>query len=123
VIVQGGYVIEGREKFNKTFRSHGFKTGFLKLMILKLISKGPSHGYALMNDIENLTDKDWRPSPGSIYPALQELEKNGLISFESSGRQKIYRITPEGEVVLKQAVGHLKMVLRHMRSVFPEEIL
>jgi DNA-binding PadR family transcriptional regulator len=118
-----GNSIEDREKFNSTFGSHGFKTGFLKLTLLKLISKGPSHGYALMQDIENHTDKDWRPSPGSIYPALQELEKKGLISFESVGRQKIYRITPEGEIVLKQAVSHLKMVLRHMRSVFSDEIL
>lgn len=76
-----------------------------------------------MQDIENLTNKDWRPSPGSIYPALQELEKNGLISFEREGRQKVYRITPEGEIVLKQAVSHLKMVIRHMRSVFSDEIL
>ncbi|NYT12019.1 MAG: PadR family transcriptional regulator [Methanomassiliicoccales archaeon] len=115
--------IEDREKFNRTFGGHGFKTGFLKLMLLKLISEEPSHGYALMQNIESHTDQDWRPSPGSIYPALQELEKKGLISFESVGRQKVYRITPEGEIVLKQAVSHLKMVLRHMRSVFSDEIL
>ncbi|HUV24425.1 MAG TPA: PadR family transcriptional regulator [Methanomassiliicoccales archaeon] len=92
-------------------------------MLLKLISRGSSHGYALMEGIESHTDKDWRPSPGSIYPALQELEKKGLVAFERKGRQKIYHITPEGETVLKQAVGHLKMVLRHMRSIFPDEDL
>jgi DNA-binding PadR family transcriptional regulator len=115
--------MEDRKKFNETFGGHGFKTGFLKLMLLKLISKGPSHGYALMEGIENHTHKDWKPSPGSIYPALQELERKRLVRFERKGRQKIYHITPEGETVLKQAVDHLKMVLRHVRNIFPDEEL
>lgn len=115
--------MEDRERFRKAFWRHGFKTGFLKLMVLKLVSEHPMHGYGLMKEIEIHTDSDWRPSPGSIYPALQELERIGLIESEKEGRQKVYSITKDGEMVLKQAVGHLRMVLRHMRSMFPEENL
>jgi len=118
-----GDPMEGREKFRKAFWGHGFKTGFLKLTLLRLISDGPSHGYALMGEIERQTESDWKPSPGSIYPALQELETKGLIESEKHGRQRVYRITSEGEEVLVQAVSHLKMVLRHIRELFSEEDL
>lgn len=115
--------MEDRERFRKAFLRHGFKTGFLKLMVLKLISDKPVHGYGLMNEIEMHTDSDWRPSPGSVYPALQELERIGLIASEMKGRQKVYTITKDGSLVLEQAKGHLKMVLRHMRNIFPDEEL
>jgi DNA-binding PadR family transcriptional regulator len=115
--------LEDRERFRKAFWGHGFKTGFLKLTLLKLISKGPSHGYALMNDIERFTEKDWKPSPGSIYPALQELESKGLIVSEKRGRQRVYSITEEGEMVLMEAASHLRMVLKHIRKIFSEEDL
>ena len=114
--------MEDRESFKRAFGGHGFKTGFLKLTLLKLISNGPSHGYALMGDIERLTEKDWRPSPGSIYPALQELERKGLITSEKKGMQRTYTITPEGDKVLVQAISHLKIVMRHIMDLFPEDL-
>ena len=105
--------MEDRESFKKAFGGHGFKTGFLKLTLLKLISNGPSHGYALMGDIEHLT---------SIYPALQELERKGLITSEKEGMQRTYTITPEGEKVLVQAISHLKIVMRHIGDLFAEDL-
>ena len=111
------------DDFRRAFGGHGFKTGFLKLTLLKLISKRPSHGYALMKEIERYTEDDWKPSPGSIYPALQELKGKGLVSDQEQGRQKIYTITEAGCKVLDQSVVHLKMVIGHMRAIFSEEEL
>ena len=98
----------------KSFQKYGFKAGFLKLAVLKIVSKGPIHGYALIKEIERLTGEDWKPSPGSIYPALQELEAEGLITRRIEGRRKIYDITPEGLDVTKDAVAHAHDAMAHL---------
>jgi DNA-binding PadR family transcriptional regulator len=100
--------------FKKAFHKYGFKTGFLKLAILRLVAERPIHGYALIKEIERITSEDWRPSPGSIYPALQTLVKNGLITSSADGRRRIYDITPAGRVVLEAAINHANIVLEHI---------
>jgi DNA-binding PadR family transcriptional regulator len=72
------------KELREAFQKYGFKAGFLKLTLLKLISKGPIHGYALMKEIERITDEEWKPSPGSIYPALQELVHDDLVVCNAS---------------------------------------
>jgi len=101
----------------KAFQKYGFKAGFLKLSILKIVSLGPTHGYALMKEIERLTEEDWKPSPGSIYPALQDLMRDELIVSHREGRRKIYEITPRGELVLKVAVEHAAVALQHLNKL------
>jgi DNA-binding PadR family transcriptional regulator len=98
----------------KSFHKFGFKTGFLKLAILRLVAERPIHGYALIKEIERITSEDWRPSPGSIYPALQALVKNGLITSAIDGRKRIYDITPAGRMVLDAAINHANIVLEHL---------
>jgi DNA-binding PadR family transcriptional regulator len=98
----------------KAFHKYGFKTGFLKLAILRLVAEKPIHGYALIKEIERITSEDWRPSPGSIYPALQSLVKHGLITSIADGRRRIYDITPAGRIVLEAAIKHANIVLEHI---------
>ncbi len=98
----------------KAFHKYGFKTGFLKLAILRLVAERPIHGYALIKEIERITSEDWRPSPGSIYPALQSLVKNGLITSSADGRRRIYAITPAGRILLDAAIKHANIVLEHI---------
>jgi DNA-binding PadR family transcriptional regulator len=100
--------------FKKAFHKYGFKTGFLKLAILRLVAERPIHGYALIKEIERITSEDWKPSPGSIYPALQSLVKNGLITSVADGRRRIYEITPTGRIVLEAAIKHANIVLEHI---------
>jgi DNA-binding PadR family transcriptional regulator len=98
----------------KAFHKYGFKTGFLKLAILRLVAEEPIHGYALIKEIERITSEEWRPSPGSIYPALQSLVKHGLITSTNDGRRRIYAITPAGRIVLEAAIKHANLVLEHI---------
>jgi DNA-binding PadR family transcriptional regulator len=118
-----GPIVEGPTLFpdipeaahlKKAFHKYGFKTGFLKLAILRLVAERPIHGYALIKEIERITSEDWRPSPGSIYPALQSLVKNGLIIVAVDGRRRIYEITPAGRIVLEAAIKHANIVLEHI---------
>ena len=104
-------------ELREAFKRYGFKAGFLKLTVLKLVSKGPTHGYALMKDIQRLTDEDWKPSPGSIYPALQELVSEGLVQVRTQGRRKVYEITPKGMDDLVVAMGHAEETLKHLNRL------
>src|SRR5580704_12318924 len=56
---------------------------------LSLLAEGPRNGYQIIQEISDRTDGVWRPSPGSVYPALQQLEDEGLIRPETgeSGRK------------------------------------
>ena len=69
--------------------------GFLKIVVLKAISESPKSGYSLMKYVEdNIGSK---PSPGSMYPLLEKLESEKLISVKTKGRAKEYTITAEGK--------------------------
>ena len=114
-------IIESAEQISEGFSKYGFKAGFLKLAILKLVSQGPMHGYALMKEIERITDGDWKPSPGSIYPALQELWQTGLITMRVEGRRRIYEITPKGKLEVTAALNQVKEVLKYLNRLFEEQ--
>jgi DNA-binding PadR family transcriptional regulator len=106
-----------REGLKETFNLTTFHSGFLKLAILKLVSVRPMHGYALMKDIDRLSDHTWKPSPGSVYPALRELQSSGLIAQEVVGRKRVYRLTSEGENVLADAVQHTQNGIRSLQNL------
>lgn len=70
--------------------------GEVRAAILLLLSEEPMHGYQIMQELSERTDALWRPSPGSIYPTLQQLADEGLIEAEDSAGKKIYRLTDAG---------------------------
>jgi transcriptional regulator len=75
--------------------------GSLDMLILKTLSRGKLHGYAIVQTIHQMSDDAIFVEEGSLYPALQRLELNGWIDGEwgvspSGRRARIYRITPTG---------------------------
>lgn len=101
----------------RSFHHSSFKTGFLKLAILKIVEERPIHGYALMKEIGRITGEDWKPSPGSVYPALQELVKDGLLVMHEEGRKRIYEITDEGRRFSKFGLEHARRVLMQLERL------
>lgn len=70
-------------------RQRFFGHGELRLVILDILSRNASHGYELIKEIEALTQGNYSPSPGVIYPTLDLLQDQGLISVEEeNGRKK-----------------------------------
>src|SRR5689334_16951789 len=57
----------------------------VRLAVLALLHERPMHGYEMIQELESRTGGIWRPSPGSIYPTLQLLEDEGLITADESG--------------------------------------
>ena len=75
--------------------------GTLDVLILKTLSWGPAHGYAVASWIEQVTGDALRIEEGSLYPALHRLEKRGWVEAEwglseNNRRAKFYRLTAEG---------------------------
>ena len=87
---------------------------FLKLVVLKIISDRPIHGYEIIKTIEARSAGQWTPSAGSVYPILEGLEKNSIIRSEEIDRKKVYTITPKGEVALKRMTEKKRQLLEKM---------
>src|ERR671937_281618 len=64
--------------------------------ILTLLAEEPRNGYQIIQELAERSGGMWRPSPGSIYPALQQLEDEGLIRAEQTGGRKAYKLTDAG---------------------------
>jgi transcriptional regulator len=85
--------------------------GTLDLLILKAISLGPLHGYAVLLRIQQMSQDKLRIQQGSLYPALYRLEHQGLIlsewgESENKRRAKYYRLSASGRRRLKEEVNY-----------------
>jgi len=72
------------------------RRGDVRAAILVLLAEQPYNGYGLMREIEHRSEGVWRPSPGSVYPALAQLEDEGLVRADAPGGRKEYALTDEG---------------------------
>jgi DNA-binding PadR family transcriptional regulator len=68
--------------------------GLLSFSLLWLLTKGDKYGQELADELERMRGS--RPTPGTLYPALNELEKAALVETRQEGRKKVYRLTEIG---------------------------
>lgn len=83
-------------------RRRWFEAGDMKYVILKLLRDKPRHGYEVMKDLEERFEGCYSPSPGTVYPTLQWLEDEGLVSAKDVGGKKVYEITDAGRQFLEE---------------------
>jgi PadR family transcriptional regulator PadR len=79
--------------------------GHLDMIVLAALSGGPSHGYAVIQEIQRRSKGAFRLPEGTIYPALHRLEHEGLLSSrwqaaESGRRRRVYSLTRRGRRAL-----------------------
>jgi DNA-binding PadR family transcriptional regulator len=79
------------------------RRGDVRAAMLTLLAEEPRNGYQLMQEIENRSEGVWRPSPGSVYPALQQLEDEGLVRADESDGRKVFRLTDAGREAAEEA--------------------
>jgi DNA-binding PadR family transcriptional regulator len=72
------------------------RRGDVRAAILVLLDEGPRNGYGMIQEIESRSDGAWRPSPGSVYPALALLEDEGLVKAEAVDGGKQFTLTESG---------------------------
>jgi DNA-binding PadR family transcriptional regulator len=105
-----GHGFDPRAFWQGPWRGMGFgpgrrsraKRGDVRAAALLLLAEEPRNGYQLMEEIERRSGGAWRPSPGSIYPALAQLEDEGLVSPEETAGRRAYRLTAEGEAYVEE---------------------
>jgi len=75
----------------------------LKMLVLRLLAEEPMHGYKILKKVSSLTGDKWKPAPGTLYPLLDHMEKEGLIETYTiergrvkSGERILYRLTSKG---------------------------
>jgi DNA-binding PadR family transcriptional regulator len=72
------------------------RRGDVRAAALALLTERPMHGYEMIQELEERTGGVWRPSPGAVYPALQLLEDQGLVTADASGGKRLFSLTEAG---------------------------
>lgn len=72
--------------------------------LLVVLAERPMHGYELITELEARSSGTWRPSPGSIYPALTRMEEQGLITSDELDERKVFSLTDRGREA-REALG------------------
>jgi DNA-binding PadR family transcriptional regulator len=76
--------------------SGSVRRGNVRFAILAVLQEKPMHGYQVIQELESRTDGRWRPSAGSIYPTLQLLEDEGLVTSQDVDGRRTYTLTDAG---------------------------
>lgn len=84
-----------RSKFEKSAGSRVGR-GDVRAAVLALLAEQPMHGYQIIREIEERSGGSWKPSAGSVYPTLQLLADEGIITAEEAGGRKTYALTEAG---------------------------
>jgi DNA-binding PadR family transcriptional regulator len=77
-------------------RGRKARRGDIRTAALLLLAEEPRNGYQIMQELEERSEGAWRPSPGSVYPALQQLEDEGLIRSQETDGRKLFVLTDAG---------------------------
>jgi DNA-binding PadR family transcriptional regulator len=81
------------------------RRGDVRAALLTLLAEEPRNGYQLMQTIEERSGGRWRPSPGSVYPTLAQLEDEGLIRGIERDGTKLFELTDQGRAYVEQHGG------------------
>jgi DNA-binding PadR family transcriptional regulator len=83
-------------------RRQWFESGDMKYVILQLLQEKPRHGYEVMKELEQRMHGCYTPSPGTVYPTLQWLEDEGLVTARDVEGKKVYEVTEAGRQFLEE---------------------
>ena len=108
----GGPFFDGRPKVGR---------GGVRIAILHLLNEEPMHGYQIIQEISDRTDGVWNPSPGSVYPTLQQLEDEGFVTSERRDGKNVFALTDEGASFLEDEAGPPPW--ERMGTEFDEELI
>ncbi len=103
----------------------GMKVGTVSLWLLLLLSERPMYGYEIIRELEKRFSGYWKPKTGTIYPALEKLEQNRLVTSriefrEDAPDRKHYALTEGGHAELSQSMAYwtkMTEVLENYREV------
>ncbi len=96
----GGFPFGGPGGGGPFGRGRKARRGDIRTAALLLLAEEPRNGYQIMQEVQERSEGAWRPSPGSVYPALQQLEDEGLVRAEEVDGRKQLALTDAGKEYL-----------------------
>ena len=103
------------------FRRARAKRGDVRAAILSLLAEKPLNGYQIMQELEQRSRGSWRPSPGAVYPALQQLEDEGLVRAESASSGRVFVLTDKGRAYVKEHPDEFAAPWQSVEASYPDE--
>lgn len=74
--------------------------GQIRTALLALLEDEPMHGYEMIRQIDERSGGRWKPSPGAVYPTLQQMTDEGLVTVVEDGGKRVFSLTEEGREVV-----------------------
>jgi DNA-binding PadR family transcriptional regulator len=99
------------------------RRGDVRAAALLLLEEQPRNGYQLMQEIEDRSGGMWRPSPGSVYPALAQLEDEGLVRSDEGAGRRAFELTDEGRKYVEEHREALGVPWEEAGGEVPQGIL
>ncbi len=90
--------------------------GDVRSAVLALLTEEPMHGYQIIQEIGRRSGGAWKPSPGSVYPTLQQLEDEGLVRADEQEGRRVYRLTDAGRATRHRAGRGVRLALGGLRA-------
>ncbi len=92
---------------------HGFggpggmraRRGDVRAAVLRLLSEQPMHGYQIIQELSARSGGSWSPSAGSVYPTLQLLADEGLVTAQETAGKKVFSLTESGIAAVAETAG------------------
>jgi DNA-binding PadR family transcriptional regulator len=95
--------------------------GDFKMIVLSVLQQRPMHGYEITRVIQEQSRGFYRPSAGSVYPALRALLIKGYVRVKDEDRRKVYQITSTGKKLLQAQHSQIESSMRAFRDSFGPE--
>ena len=96
----GGPPFGGRGGFGRGGRGR-VRRGQIRTALLGLLADESMHGYEMIRRIEESSGGRWKPSPGAVYPTLQQLTDEGLVTVQEDGGKRVFSLTDDGRAALE----------------------
>lgn len=97
-------------------RTRFFEAGEVRIALLSLLDEGPAHGYELMKELEARSGGMYKASAGTIYPALQQLEDEELVTVQAENGKKVYSLTDAGRDLLEAEADTVGRIWRRAET-------
>ncbi|MEV0593563.1 PadR family transcriptional regulator [Nonomuraea cavernae] len=101
-------------------RARKAKRGDVRAAILALLAEQPRNGYQIIQEIAERSEGGWKPSPGAVYPALQQLTDEGLVVAQENEGRKTFRLTDEGRAYIDAHPDEVRAPWDEMRPDIDE---
>lgn len=104
---RGGQSGPGFGPFGGPPRPTKARRGDVRLGVLSVLADGSRNGYQLIQEIAERSGGAWKPSPGSVYPTLQQLEDEGLVVADRPEGRRTFELTAEGRAYVETQTDEL----------------